>query len=407
MTLTFRYIYNKNTIGLFCSFLLFTGNISSQTYSSKEIDLVDLVNIFTHNKIHEDSLETENRKPHFALLPNLGYAGQTGIQAGVGGNLTYLGCDNPKQKISNVLYSAMYCQYHQFISIVQGNLWTKNNEYNIVTDWRYMKFPQKDYGMGTLTTLDNEHLIDYSYLRLYQTILKQVASNLFVGVGYNLDYHWNISETPPSPPQPTDFDRYTNGDKDKTTTSSGITLNFLFDNRLNSINPEGGFYANIIGRSNFTYLASEENWQSVLIDVRKYFKVSEKSKNILAFWTYNTFTFGGNAPYLDLPNTGGDEFSNSGRGYIQSRFRGRNMLYLESEYRFRILKNDFLGGVVFANAQSLSEWNDNSFEKIAPAIGAGLRIKMNKHSRTNASIDYGFGLDSRNRGLFLNLGECF
>jgi len=375
-------------------------------YRSKELDIVDIVNVFNHNKTPFDSIEKEYRKPHFALLPNIGYAGQTGIQGGVGGNVTYFGSENPHQKISNVLYNAMYCQYHQFISLVQGNLWTPNNTYNIITDWRYLKFPQKDYGLGSLSKLENENLIDYSYLRFYQTILKKVATSFYAGVGYNLDYHWKITEYGTSIKQPTDFINYTKGDIDKATPSSGITLNFLFDNRINSINPEGGFFANFIYRQNYMYLGSDENWQSLLIDARKYFRLSKKSKNILAFWTYNSFTFGGNAPYLDLPNTGGDEFSNCGRGYIQSRFRGRNMLYLESEYRFKILKNDFLGGVVFINAQSFSEWSDNSFQKILPAAGFGLRIKMNKHSRTNAAIDYGFGTNGNN-GLFVNLGECF
>ena len=397
-----------------CIFSFLFTDLFSQNSTSKELDLVDVFNKFSSTKPHNDSTQIEDRKTHFALLPNIGYSGQTGIQAGIGGNVTYFGSDNPNQKISNILYSAMYCEYHQFISIVQGNLWTQNNEFNIITDWRYMQFPQKDYGLGSQTKIENENLIDYSYLRLYQTILKQIATNYYVGIGYNLDYHWGISEQANySSKQPSDFIVYTNGDLDKATTSSGITLNFLFDNRLNSINPESGFFSNIIYRQNYTNLGSEENWQSLLIDVRKYFKLSAKSKNVLALWTYNTFTFGGDAPYLDLPNTGGDEFSNCGRGYIQSRFRGRNMLYLESEYRFRILKNDFLGGVLFANAQSFSEWPDNSFRKISPAFGAGLRIKMNKHSRTNASIDYAFGLGDNtfgingNRGLFLNLGECF
>jgi hypothetical protein len=95
-----------------------------------------------------------------------------------------------------------------------------------------------------------------------------------------------------------------------------------------------------------------------------------------------------------------------GRGYIQGRFRGKNNLYLESEYRFRILDNGFLGGVVFVNAQSFSEPVTNRFEAINPGWGAGLRIKLNKFSRTNICLDYGFGLHGSG-GLFANLGEVF
>ena len=36
----------------------------------------------------------------------------------------------------------------------------------------------------------------------------------------------------------------------------------------------------------------------------------------------------------------------------------------------------------------------------------GIRIKLNKYSRTNIAIDYGFGLGG-SQGLFVNLGEVF
>jgi hypothetical protein len=49
---------------------------------------------------------------------------------------------------------------------------------------------------------------------------------------------------------------------------------------------------------------------------------------------------------------------------------------------------------------------DGPFEKVAPAVGGGLRLSLNKASRTNLAIDYGFGMDG-SRGLSLNLGEVF
>ena len=82
------------------------------------------------------------------------------------------------------------------------------------------------------------------------------------------------------------------------------------------------------------------------------------------------------------------------------------MVYLEAEYRVRFTKNGLWGGVIFANAESLSEFGSNKFEHVAPAVGAGLRIKLNKSSNTNVSIDYGFGKGGSS-GLFINIGEVF
>jgi hypothetical protein len=41
-----------------------------------------------------------------------------------------------------------------------------------------------------------------------------------------------------------------------------------------------------------------------------------------------------------------------------------------------------------------------------PGYGAGIRIKLSKHSNTNVAIDYGIG-QGGSRGIFMNLGEVF
>ena len=82
------------------------------------------------------------------------------------------------------------------------------------------------------------------------------------------------------------------------------------------------------------------------------------------------------------------------------------MVYAESEYRFGITENGFIGGVVFANVQSVSERQDKPLQSILPGYGAGIRIKLNKHSNTNIAIDYGIG-SGGSKGIFMNLGEVF
>ena len=82
------------------------------------------------------------------------------------------------------------------------------------------------------------------------------------------------------------------------------------------------------------------------------------------------------------------------------------MLYGEAEYRFQLTHNGLLGGVVFANVQSFSEQNTNTFQTVAPGWGLGMRLKLNKFSRTNVALDYGWGLNGSG-GVFVNLGEVF
>jgi hemolysin activation/secretion protein len=117
-------------------------------------------------------------------------------------------------------------------------------------------------------------------------------------------------------------------------------------------------------------------------------------------------TTAGTPPYLLLPSTGWDDNYNTGRGYIQGRFRGNNMVYFESEYRFGLTRNGLLGGVAFVNLQHFSSEISSEYNKIFPGYGAGLRLKLNKHSGANLAVDYGFGLNG-SKGFFVNLGEVF
>jgi hypothetical protein len=65
-----------------------------------------------------------------------------------------------------------------------------------------------------------------------------------------------------------------------------------------------------------------------------------------------------------------------------------------------------VGGVVFANAQSFTQPGSSQFTYVQPGYGLGLRISLNKFSRTNLCIDYGWGTHG-SQGFFVNLGEVF
>lgn len=339
---------------------------------------------------------------HPSIFPELAYALQTGFAVGLNANLSFTSAD-PDQNISVITTTPQYTQYHQVIIPIVANLWTRDNRYNIVSDWRYYHYSADNFGLGSESPPDVDDRLLYSYLRLYQAVLRQVAPNFSVGIGYSLDYHWNIREENKTPQLNNDFHRYGSSDH---TVSSGVTVNLQYTNRRNPNNPQNGVYGNILFRPNLRLLGSDQNWQSLQIDLRKYVPLSQDARHILAFWSLNWLTFGRNAPYLDLPSTGWDTYSNMGRGYTQGRFRGQKLVYFETEYRTAILRNGLLGGVVFANVQAYSDWPGNHLGQLIPAGGVGLRIKVNKHSNLNFACDYAFGIGG-SQGLFLNLGEVF
>jgi hypothetical protein len=383
--------------------------------SLNQIDLADVVrNLLKKNakpRIDTGALATSHA--HISAIPAAGYTLQTAFAIILSANIAFYNGAKEGENISSILTSITYSQYKQIILPIQANIWSKNGKYNFQTDWRYLKYPSFTYGLGGNTSLDNGYTIDYSYLRLHQSISRNIVKDLYAGIGFDFDYYWNIKELDPDSgvAKKTDFETY---GLNKNETASGITLSLLYDSRRNSVNPENGSYLNIVYRPKFTFLGSDANWQSMLIEYKGYKKFPASSDNVLALWSYNWLTLGGKPPYLLLPSIGWDAYSNTGRGYIQGRFRGSNMVYLETEYRFGITANGLFGGVIFANAETYSSRASTlagnasikTFDPIQPGYGLGLRIKLNKFSRANLCIDYGWGAHGSG-GIAVNLGEVF
>ncbi|WP_232341343.1 BamA/TamA family outer membrane protein [Hymenobacter ginkgonis] len=373
------------------------------------LDVADVAHHFYGRLPPHDSLGLRPGHHVLLLVPVVGYSQQTGGVAEVALNLAFR---RPAANVSTVVGAAEYTLHQQLIFTLTSSVWAPSNTWNFVGDWRLMRYPQSTYGLGMYTsTTGGVVSMDYKYLRLYQTAFHRIAPDWYAGLGYQLDDHWDIVSRN-SRREVATISRYSYGVAGESR-SSGPVFSLLHDSRGNAINPQGGYLLNAQYRPNLQALGSDTNYQSLLLEGRLYLHPSPSSPNILALWSYNALTLRGNPPFLDLPATGWDMYGNTGRGFIQGRFRGKNFVYGEAEYRFGLTRNRLLGGVVFTNAQSVTELNvvrgrveDGQFEKVVPALGGGLRLSLNKASRTNLAIDYGFGLDG-SHGLSLNLGELF
>lgn len=378
---------------------------SSEQKRVSEKDMEEVIShLFKPHKLNTpNTSEERDTRKHFSFIPAVGYTLQTGFAGIISGNMAWNTDAAPDNKISSINANFTYSQYRQTLIPFQANIWTKRNRYNIITDFRYINYPSDIYGLGGKTNPNKGHTIDFSGIKFHQTIMRALSGNVYIGIGYYFDKYWNIA---PIDTLSRGLNLRLQRKLGKEETASGVVGRFLYDSRLNQINPQQGNYLNITYRNNPQSLGSDSSWQSVLIDIRKYIHFPKRSGNVLAFWLFDWFTTNGTPPYLLLPSTGWDDNYNTGRGYIQGRFRGYSMLYFESEYRFGITRNGLLGGVTFINLQHFSNEISSQYNLIIPGFGAGLRVKINKHSGANLAVDYGFGLNG-SRGFFVNLGEVF
>jgi outer membrane protein assembly factor BamA len=253
----------------------------------------------------------------------------------------------------------------------------------------------------------------FNWIKFHNVLSRRVAPDLFIGMGYHLDSHFEIEDqdldTAHGVYTPHFAYSVNNGINRKQYISSGLSANVVYDSRDNIINPYSGFFVQVNYRYNARIFGSSANGSQLWTEFRTYVGLSKKNpRHLLAFWVYGSFLMSGKIPYLDLMATGFDQMNSSGRGYPQGKFRGEDVVYGELEYRFPISRcSGIIGGVLFANVTTASsrEMNIPLFGYFKGGAGFGVRIMLNKHDRTNLLIDFGMGRDSQ--GLYVQAQEIF
>lgn len=387
-------------------------------------ELYDIVDLFKDiNPFKKASKDTILKKRSvISYLPNINYNPSIGFQIGikaVGG--LYLG-DKKNTSMSVFATAANYTTKGIMVGYLFHDTYTRENKWNLKGSLFVAKFVGLDYGMGIgnqINTTDPDISVinnpnrerfvnEYTLYGFNERVYKQLFPGMFVGAGVYFDLKRNIKTLGSLENPPNSIYSNWNGFNATRNNSNGLMFNVQYMTRDNPNSAYKGIYTDVVLRANQTWMGSSQNALQLLTDYRQYFPLSQERPNhVLAFWYYGSYNLNGNLPYLDLPGTGKDPYSRSGRGYTNGYFKGKSYVYSELEYRFPILRNQFLSGVVFGNIQTVNDqMGTKLFKYWQPAGGAGLRVLFNKLTRTNLCIDYAFGKFGQ-KGLFLGLNEAF
>ena len=366
---------------------------------------------------------------NISLLPIIGYGPANGFVLGAAISATNLLGDKENTQLSAALLSISVTTKEQLLLCARSDIYLPGNSWYIPGDVRFLLFAQPTYGLGIYglnaplsfnvggidaTKPVTEQPMRYNYIRFYETVLKELAPHWYAGLGINIDDHFKIEDqslkldTPNVNVTSNYFYSTKYGFNPLHYSTNGLLFKIIKDSRDNTVNPYKGIYASLGFRLNEKFFGGSQASTMLYAEWRNYVPLNKsKPGMVLAFWSWGQFNTSGNIPYLALPSIGWDTYGRSGRGYVQGRFRGTNMVYGESEFRMPISRNGLFGAVAFINATTASNpiTGQNLFNSIAPAYGIGLRIKMNMKDRTNICIDYGRGRGSH--GLYFNIQETF
>ncbi len=358
----------------------------------------------------------------FLIMPVIGSQPATGFSYGFVTQYTFKG-KKADDKYSSINLGATYTEKKQMLINVKNSVMLKNNKIFLSGDWRFYIFSQANYGLGTdiippdykdddfdLNTLKEP--MNYNYVKFHQTASWEVKNNYYVGAGVHLDWYTTITDENLDIAAGQLTNHYNYSKKydynENEYFVNGVSLNLLYDSRDNQINTNHGMFANINYRFN-PAISTNQHASNVLFMEYRYFLPLSKynEQHVFSLWATGQFVTLGTVPYLNLPSIGWDQRSRSGKGYTQGLFRGQKMVYFETEYRFPISCNQLVSGTVFANFTTATDKDRGIrlFEYVQPALGVGLRILIDKATRTNLVLNYAWGRDSK--AFYLNAGESF
>ena len=358
----------------------------------------------------------------FLIIPIIGSQPATGFSYGAVAQYTFKG-KKLDDKYSSVNLGATYTEKKQLLINVKNSVMLKSNKIFLSGDWRFYIFSQANYGLGSdiiprraedkdfdLNTLKEP--MDYNYLKFHQTASWEFKDNYYVGGGVHLDWYTTITDNTLDITNGQLTNHYNYSKKydfdENEYFVNGVSLNLLYDTRDNQINTNRGMFANINYRFNPALSKNQYASNVLFMEYRYFMPLSKYNKqHVFCIWATGQFVTSGTVPYLNLPSIGWDQRSRSGKGYVQGLLRGQKLVYLETEYRFPISCNNLISGTVFGNLTSTSDKDRDIhiFQYFQPAVGLGLRVLIDKATRTNLVMNYAWGRHSK--AFYLNAGETF
>ena len=181
----------------------------------------------------------------------------------------------------------------------------------------------------------------------------------------------------------------------------GVGLGVIYNNIHNAMNPRKGVYSEWGFLNYLSRDGREFNFISYIADTRVYLPLQENT--VLAIQGYSQLT-SGNPPFNMLALMGGESLM---RGYYLGRFRDKNLIAGQVEYRIlpfsfskRVGASVFMAlGQVFGDERSF-EWG-----QFLPAGGAGLRFLIFPEKDIYTRLDMAFTAEGS--GIYFFIGEAF
>ncbi|HVD98139.1 MAG TPA: BamA/TamA family outer membrane protein [Cytophagaceae bacterium] len=368
-----------------------------------KLSFIILLNLITLFSLAQDTVaifaskkDTGRYQRKTIAFPVLASAPETSLQ--LGAMVTHffkLGNHHHITRTSYVQAIGSFTLKKQFQASINHHIFFDREKYVSTGNYTFSRFPENFYGVGNESPKDSQETVSYYSINISERLLRRVYRKLFIGVQYSFVRLFDVRFEAP--------DRFTsqtiygkNGGN-----VSGLGPSIIWDNRSSVLNSFSGAYIELSAYFNDRSLGSDFNFESYILDVRKYYSLRNK-KGVVALQAYGTFHTG-HTPFRQLSMLGGSSIM---RGYYAGRYRDNDLVAFQAEYRSPLVYKEKWGFVVFAAAGQVSPSPDKmNLNMFKPTYGGGLRRVLNKKENLNLRIDVAFG--NNTSAVYLNIAEAF
>lgn len=346
------------------------------------------------NRVFNDT--TDKSKPQFIAYPTAAYSPETSFEIGMSSLFMYYANRDTNNRLSEVNGFVFYTLEKQYGGIIEHALYSDQNKWFSLGKFKFQSFPLSYYGIGPTTPNKKLARVDAFLFQSKERLLRKVYKSVYLGLEVDFQHLGNVNFV--------DYDTtvsYVKPNGHEGSTNFGLGLGLLYDNRHNVLNVRHGFFSELAFIHYSPTIGSDHEFTSIFSDVRWFMPI--RKRNVLAAQAVGQFSYG-DPPFNQLALIGGENIM---RGYYLGRFRDRNLMAAQLEYRMLPLKfAKRWGASVFAGTGMVyNKLNAFESDHLLLAGGAGVRFLLFRKKDVWVRLDLAF--TSEGNGLYIFIGEAF
>lgn len=335
-------------------------------------------------------------QPQLLAYPIAAYSPETNVELGISALYVRYAKGDTNNRLSEINGLAFYTLQNQFGGIIEHAIYSDKNTWFFLGKLKFQSFPLTFYGIGAEAPNVKLSKVEAFQFQLKERLLHKIYGNFYGGLEFDLQHLGKVRFN--------DYDTTNYYEKPyghAGSTNLGIGAGILYDNRHNVLNVRHGFFSELAFLYYGKQFGGKYEFSSVFTDIRWFHPI--RKRNVLALHAVGQFSLG-NPPFNQLALLGGESIM---RGYYLGRFRDRNLLAAQAEYRmlpFSFAKR--WGATVFAGTGLVY----NSIPSIQSdhlllAAGAGLRFLLFRKKDVWVRLDLAFTREGQ--GVYIYIGEAF